>query len=263
MAEPKIILFDIETLPDPEKAIEVWCSLSNYYGQTMKATITSIICVGYKELGSKSVQCINAWDYPERWEKNVNDDYEVVKAIHEILQDADAVVTHNGRRFDWKHIQTRFMVHGLPPLPNIPHVDTCLLARKNLLSFNNKLDYLGKWLVGDRKLENGGWQLWVKVSKRIKYAQKLMSKYCKQDVLLLEKVFLKLRPFAKNLPNRNIDRKQNLIDEGVNVCPTCGSADLVRNGWAFTKTTKYQRFMCKTCKTTCRTDHKNRNARTV
>lgn len=263
MAQPKIILFDIETLPDNEKALEVWTQLGNYPGLTMKATITSIICVGYKFLGEKGTYCINAWDYPERWAKDVNDDFEVCKAIHEVLKEADAVITHNGRRFDWRHLQTRFLIHGLPVLPDIPHIDTCLLARKNILSFNNRLGYLGEWLVGDSKLENGGWQLWLKVSKRIKYAQKLMTKYCKQDVVLLEKVFEKLRPFAKNLPNRNLYRKKNQIDENKMVCPSCGSEELIRYGYQHTKTKAYQRMRCKKCLSVARLDAKDNNPRTV
>lgn len=261
MAEPNIIFFDIETIPDFEKAMEVWCQLSNYPGLTMKATISTLLCVGWKKLGEKRTHCINAWDYPN-WLKDVNDDKEVCKAIHEILKDADAVVTHNGRRFDWRHIQTRFLFHGLPPLPNIPHIDTCLVARKNLLSFNNRLGYLGKWLVGDTKLENGGWELWVKARKRVKSACKLMEKYCKQDVILLEKVFMELRPFIKNLPNRNITRSNKQIIEGTWLCPTCGSSDLKRNGWAYTKTMKYQRVLCLHCGSSSRLDTKETRPRT-
>lgn len=261
MSEPKIIFFDIETIPNLPKALEVWCQLSNYPFQTMKATVTSIICVGYKELHSKKTHCINAWDYPEKWAKDINDDSEVCKAIHKVLSEADAVVTHNGQRFDWRHIQTRFLVHGLKPLPNIPHIDTCLLARKNLLSFNNKLGYLGDWLVKDTKLENGGWDLWVKVSKRVKSAQKLMAKYCKQDVILLEKVFIKFRPFVKNLPNRNLDRDHKKIMAGTYVCATCGSTDITGNGWRYTTTKKYRRVVCKQCGSSGRLDAKDRNPR--
>lgn len=261
MSGPKIIFFDIETIPDFNKAMEIWPQLSNYPALTMKATITSIICVGWKELDSKRVHCINAWDYKEKWENNINDDSEVCKAIHEVLKDADAVVTHNGRRFDWRHLQTRFLVNGLPPLPNIPHIDTCLVARKNLLSFNNRLGYLGKWLVNDTKLDNGGWELWVKVSKRVKKACKLMTKYCKQDVALLEEVFKVMRPFIKNLPNRNIDRSAQKIIDGEYICPTCGSPDIIRNGWAYTKTRKYQRFYCRHCKSSSRGDSLGRNPR--
>jgi len=260
--EPKIIFFDLETIPDLPKALEVWCQLSNYPFQTMKATVTTIICVGWKELGSKRTHCINAWDYPN-WQKNINDDKEVCKAIYEVLKDADAVVTHNGVRFDWKHLQTRLLYNGLPVLHKIHHIDTCLVARQNLLSFNNRLGYLGKWLVSDTKLENGGWELWVKVSKRIKSACKLMSKYCKQDVILLEKVFDKLKPFIKNLPNRNLYRSHDKILTNTWVCPTCGSIDIKLNGWCYTKTRKYQRILCKWCGSSSRGDTKDRNLRSI
>ena len=263
MAEPKIVFFDIETIPDMTEALKVWCGLSNYYGLTMKGTITSLLCVGWKELGKKKVHCINAWDYPEKWAKDINDDSEVCKAIYEVLKEADAVVTHNGVRFDWKHLQTRFLINGLPPLPKVPHIDTCLVARSNLLSFNNKLGYLGDWLVGDTKLENGGWQLWVDVSKRIKKAQNLMSKYCKQDVALLEKVFLKLRPFIKNLPNNNLYRSAKKIINAEYVCTTCSSPDIRKHGFYHTKTKSYQRLFCNNCKSTGKYDINNRNPRTL
>jgi len=261
MKEPKIVFFDIETLPNMDEAIKVWCQLSNYPGQTMKATITSIICVGYKVLGEKRTHCINAWDYPE-WETDVNNDKKVCEEIYNVLKDADAVVTHNGVRFDWKHLQTRLMVNGLPTLSKIKHIDTCLVARRNLLSFNNRLGYLGEWLVGDSKLENGGWELWVKVNKRVKSACKLMTKYCKQDVILLEKVFEKLRPFIKNLPNRNLYRSTHKMINGEYVCPTCGSPNIKRNGWCYTQTLKYQRILCLHCGSSSRGDSKDRNPRT-
>ena len=255
--EPKIIFFDLETIPDFKEAMKVWCQLSNYPGQTMKATITTIICVGWKQLGKKRTHCINAWDFPE-WENDINDDKKVCQAIYEVLKDADALVTHNGVRFDWKHLQTRLMFHGLPVLAKVKHIDTCLVARKNLLSFNNRLGYFGDWLVSDSKLENGGWELWVKVSKRIKSAQKLMTKYCKQDVILLEKVFDKLKPFIKNLPNRNMFR--TFIQE-ADVCPSCGSIDIIKNGNAYTATRMYQRYMCNHCGSFSRGDAKDRNLR--
>lgn len=258
-ATPKILLFDIETLPNKEEALKVWCQLGNWPGRTMKATVTSLLCVGYKELGSKKTYCINAWDYPE-WETDVNDDKKITKAIHEIMSEADGIITHNGKRFDWKYLQTKFLLHGLDPLPNIPHVDTCLVARRNLFSFTNKLDYLGQYFLKDRKLDNGGWDLWVKTSNRVKKYQNLMEKYCKQDVILLEKLFYKLRPFTKGLPNMNVDNGNKNFNK---VCPKCGSADLMNYGWRYTATTKYRRLKCKSCGSYARLDAKDKNPREI
>ena len=206
--------------------------------------------------GSKT-ECINAWDFPGKWKKDVNDDFEVLKAFHDIVKDADAVVTHNGIKFDWKYIQTRFILHGLDPLPKIHHIDTCRLAKSNMLSFNNKLGYLGKWAVDDTKMQNGGWQLWVDVHNRCEKAQRKMERYCKQDVRLLEKLYKKLRPFASNIPNHNL-----FIEEGI-VCPNCGSDKLNRHGTRTTKTKIYSRFICRDCGSSGRFDFKEKNPRSI
>jgi len=262
MREPKIILFDLETLPNLPEALKVWCQLSQYPGKTMKATITTIICAGWKQYGrSHKVECINAWDFPE-WERDVNDDKQVCKALYEVLKDADAVITHNGVRFDWKFVQTRFLFHGLPILDKIPHIDTCLVARKNLLSFNNTLGYLGEWLVGDSKMTHGGWKMWVKVHAREKISMDKMEKYCKKDVTLLEKVYIKLLPFIKNLPNRNQFRSLSQVMKGKFVCPTCGSYDTRLNGYRRTKTMVYRRLVCRQCKSWSRCDYRDKNPRT-
>lgn len=259
--EPKIIIFDLETLPNLEEALKIWPSLGNFPGRTMRATITSIICAGWKELGSKEVHCINAWDYPE-WQHDVNFDYWVCLEIYEALKDADAVITHNGRRFDWKHLQTRLLVNGLPPLPKIPHIDTYQVVRSNLLAYSNALGSLGEWMLEDTKLKHEGWGLWVKTWYREQKSMDIMDKYCKKDVILLEKVFNILRPFITNLPNRNKWRSNSKIVNDEFVCPTCGSPDLKNWGWYHTKTNSYQRLRCGNCGATSRTDAKEKNPRT-
>lgn len=254
---PEIILFDLETLPDLEQALKVWCQLSNYPGKTLRATITSVICAGYKYLGEKQTHCINAWDFPE-WKKDKNNDKQVVKALYDVLSTADAVVTHNGKRFDWKYLQTRLMKHGLPPLHHIPHIDTKELASRNLFSFNNRLGYIGDWLTQDTKLNHEGWDMWVDVYNDKARAKKMMTKYCKQDVLLLEKVFKKLMPFATNIPNHNL-----WVDKDEKVCPSCGSKKLKSYGLRHTKTRSYRRYRCMNCNSFMRVDLRGKNARSI
>ncbi len=240
--KPNIILVDLETLPNLPKALEVWTQLGNWPGLTMKATISTVICFGYKVYGEdKKAKCISAWDYPKRWNKDVNDDYEVVKAAYDILINADAVVTQNGKRFDWKFLQTRLMIHGLPPLPKIQHIDTKVLAKSNLFIFNNSLKELAKNLTDTTKMENEGWDLWVKTWNRDPKAMKIMVKYCKQDVDSMEKVFIRLRPFIKEI-NYNVFRK-----DGVECCPSCGGFEIMKNGTRVTTTKMVQRWICREC----------------
>lgn len=251
MAEPRIILFDIETLPDLEQVMSVFTSLSDYPGQTLKASINSVIVFGYKVFGEKKTHCINAWDFPN-WKKNINDDSKLVEALREILVSADAVVTHNGRRFDWKFIQTRMLKHNLKPLPNIPHIDTCSEAKKNLLMFNNRLNTIAKFMTTEEKLENGGWSLWQKVMQKDPKSMKLMSEYCMKDVDVLEAVFKKLRPFIKNIPNHNIFQPGK-----SRLCPSCGGTRLQKHGVRVTKISAYQRYHCMDCGSSCSTDIKD------
>lgn len=244
MAEPRIVVFDIETLPILSEVLKVWPGLSNYPGLTLKASHNSIICAGWKVVGEKKVNCIDAWDFPA-WEKDVNNDKALCKALYDVLMGADAVITQNGKRFDWKFLQTRLMIHGLPPLPKTPHIDTKQEAKKHLMMFNNRLGTLGQHLCGDDKLENGGWNLWVDVHARKKKAMQLMTKYCKQDVVLTEKVFLELRPLISTIPNFNIFCPE--YAGGKRVCPMCGSTRLKSQGWRHTKTRSYKRLRCLDC----------------
>lgn len=256
--EPKIVLFDLETLPNLEKALEVWPQIDDYPGKTLRSTITSIICAGFKVYSSgEKTRVINAWDFPN-WEINVNDDSFVCEEIYRVLHDADAVVTHNGVRFDWKYLQTRLLINNLPLLPKIPHIDTKALASKHLFSFNNRLGYLGEWMVKDQKMSHEGWKLWVKVYKRNQKAMQTMSKYCAQDVDLLEKVFVKLKPLAYNIPNYNL-----FVDPGKVQCPRCGSTRLWSKGFKYTATRYYRRYKCKDCGGYARTDSKDKNMRSI
>lgn len=238
--DPKVVFFDLEVLADMKEVRKVFFGIGNYPGLTLKASINSIICFGYKIQGEKT-KCINAWDF-KNWNKNINDDSAVAREAFEILKDADAVVTHNGKRFDWKFMQTRLMKHGLPPLPNIRHVDTCALAKRHLYLFNNKLDTIGKFLVNDQKIDNGGGELWCRVADKDPSAMELMTRYCIQDVNLLEKVFKKLRPFANQLPNHNL-----FTVAKSKLCPTCGSTRLKSHGYHINKTTTYHRYRCRDC----------------
>lgn len=242
--KPKIISFDLETLADLPKVMKYLPGMSAYPGLTMKATHNTIICCGYKVLGEKTVKCINAWDYPKRWKKDVNDDYEVVKAIYDVLKDADGLITHNGRRFDLKFLNSRLAFHGLNPLPKIPHIDTCVVAKSKLFLFNNRLNTVAEFLGCELKMENGGWNLWERVLRRDKKAQATMTKYCKQDVEVLEQVFLKLRPMITGIPNYNIF---NGADETV--CPNCGSHHIQKHGTRVSTVRLVQRYICMDCGT--------------
>jgi len=193
-------------------------------------------------LGEDKVSCLSAWDFPA-WSRNVNDDKALVKEFADVLREADGIITHNGIRFDWKFLQTRLMINGLKPLPKIPHIDTCSLARSNLYFLNNKLKTLASFLTDEQKKITGGWELWEKVWRRDKTSMRKMVDYCKQDVRALEELFLKLRPFATNLPNAALWSGTSARE----TCASCGSRELRSEGVRATKTRRYRRLACLDC----------------
>lgn len=221
--KPRILVIDLESLPNLPEALRVWTQLSDFPGRTLKATISTIICFGYKVIGEGEAKCINAWDYPN-WEKDVNDDSRLVRDISRIIRTADVIVHQNGKSFDWKFIQTRLLSNRLPPLPPVLQVDTKNEAKKHLLAFSNSLKHLAAQFTDTEKMENEGWELWVKVHGRDPLAMEVMSTYCKHDILATEALFNALRPMIKTLPNMNHFSLEK------NVCPRCSSHDLRPQG---------------------------------
>lgn len=260
--EPKIILFDIETLADLHEVSRVFFGLSDYPGRTRNAQISSVLCVSYKVFGEKRVKRLCLWDYYKhgQWQEYKNADKPLLKDLHKIMSEADAVVAHNGVRFDWPFIQTRFALNGLSFLNEIPKIDTCLLARKKLKMYSNALNNLGFQFFGEDKIDNGGADLWHRIQwQGLKKDFALMAKYCDQDVLLLEKLFKMLRPFATNIPNYNTYAVARI----KKLCPSCGSTRLKSRGLRHTKTRSYRRYRCRDCKSFSRTDLKDQMPRSI
>jgi uncharacterized protein YprB with RNaseH-like and TPR domain len=204
----------------------------------MKADINSILCVGYQIMG-ESAKCISVWDFKSAFKKDLNNDYHVCKFAYELLKEADAVITHNGKRFDWKFLQTRLRVNGLPELPKIIHIDTCAVAKAEYSLFSNRLKDLAKFLDCSPKVSTAGKQLWTRIYRGDETAQREMVAYCKQDVKTTTECALKMINVIKNWPK---------MGEAQD-CPNCGSDNVQRRGNRVTKTKIYSRFHCQDCGT--------------
>lgn len=253
MSDPRIIIFDLETCPNWEEALEVWPQLSSYPGQTLKGQVQSILCFGWKILGSDEAEVKCAWEFPG-FAQSVNDDRELVAYAREILSSADAIITQNGRRFDVPVLQTRLLKHEMELLdPKILHIDTKTASRGKLSFSSNSLNNLGRFLLDEMKMDHEGWSMWVKIVKhRDPEAMQIMKRYCEQDVRLLEKLYKKLRPYLTQIPNHNLFSP--LKEKS---CPRCGSSRLRSEGKRHTLTRSYRRYICQDCRSYCHTDLKD------
>ena len=69
-----------------------------------------------------------------------------------------------------------------------------------------------------------------------------MEKYNRNDVIIMEKLYDKLMPWIAIHPHHGL-----YLDDDEPVCRNCGSADIWKEGFAYTQIGKYQQYSCKSC----------------
>lgn len=241
MKQPKIVHWDLETLPDPREIYKVIPSIGAWPGRTFKAELQSIMCFGYKIEGESEAKCLNVWDFTDDFQN----DAALAHLAYEILHDADEIVTHNGKRFDLKVLNTRLAKWGLPPLPKIHHVDTKVVCSRNLSLYSNSLANVAKFFGLDDKMTfSNKWGMWERIAfkEHTKEDLEVMAEYCKQDVEVLQQIYQRTRPF-----HGNMSVNKNVVNPNEMLCPVCGSHEIVSNGWRISGGNAFQRMQCLDC----------------
>ncbi len=219
MAEPKVLFFDIESAGV----------------NALKSDLGFVIVFGYKWLGAKQAHAITI----DRASLRRFDDRKLLVEACKLLSEADIVVGHFASVFDRRFIQGRLLINSLPPIPPTKMRDTCMMARSIANYSSNRLKHLAKILKLDhQKLENGWPDNWFRVMQGDTAALKALTTYCKGDVLALEALYLKLRPFDNPHPRLVADRSK---------CGICGG-NVEYRGYAYLNENKYRRFVCRSCK---------------
>lgn len=192
-----------------------------------------ILSCAYKWLGEKAVHCVAIPDFETK------DDLELCQFIWSLLDEAEIVIAQNGDAFDIKRLNARFIIHKLPPPSPYRTIDTLKVAQSTFGFNSNRLNAIGKDLSEGEKLKHRGFDMWVGCMKGRKQDFEDMKRYNKQDVLLLERIYLRLRPWIKNHPNLSAYNNGS--------CPKCGSFGLQSRGYTITQMTRFQRFQCQGC----------------
>lgn len=217
-SNPKILTWDVETSLMTTTIFHLQRKYKNFIPYHQILDHWHMLCICWKWNHEKSVKSVSLLDDAERWKQDPTDDYHVVKTIADVIREADILVHHNGDKFDLKMLNTRLIYHKLPPLPNIPTIDTLKKVRQVADFPSNSLDSLGEFLGEGRKVSFNGnkYDLWHEcLIQRSETAMKKMVKYCKQDVALNERIYLRLRPYMKTHPNIASVLTEN--------CPKCNS----------------------------------------
>lgn len=230
--QPKVLLYDIESTPN---LAWVWGKYEqNTLGDFVKER--QIISVAWKWLGEKNVSVL-ALPMLKTYRKDPENNRELVLKLHELFSKADIAVGHNVDKFDDKMVNTAIILAGLRPPPPHKTVDTLKVAKKHFRFNSNKLDDLCKLFKIGGKTKHWGFELWVRCMAGDKKAWALMMKYNKNDVVLLEKLYLKLRPWMQNHPD------MNLADRHVG-CPHCRGTRFRMGGWNYARSGNSRRYQC-------------------
>jgi hypothetical protein len=226
----KILLLDIESSPNTAHVWGLW-QQNVSINQLMESSY--VLCYAAKWLGDKEV----VFDSVHQSKPKT-----MLKGIHGLLNDADAVVHYNGTKFDIPTLNKEFLLHSFNPPSPYKQIDLLRVVRSNFRFPSNKLDYVAQRLNLGKKHEHEGHELWVKCMNGDKDAWKRMEQYNIQDVVLLESLYNSLRPWIRNHPNHNL-----FADD--HVCPNCGSPRLQKRGTSISSTGTYQRYQCSSCGT--------------
>jgi DNA polymerase elongation subunit (family B) len=224
----KLLMLDIETSP---MTAHVWALKDQYIQPERIIDSSYVMCWAAKWHGKKEVMFDSVYQ--------TSKPKVMLQRIHDLISEADAVVHYNGSRFDMPILNKEFLLHHLAPPAPYKQIDLLRVVRKEFRFPSNKLDYVAQRLDLGKKTSHEGYQLWVKCMNKDPAAWKVMEKYNKQDVVLLEKVYDRLLPWIKSHPNHNLYGGQG--------CPNCGSHRLQKRGFSYTTTGTFQRFQCTSC----------------
>lgn len=226
----KILYLDIETTPHEGS---FWNLFPKYIPLNMLKRPTEMLCWAAKWEGDREVH----------YRKHT--DADCIRRIHELLDEADAVVHYNGKNFDIKHLNREFAKAGLLPPSPYAQVDLLSTVRSTFKLASNKLDYVCRYFGLGNKVAHTGIELWFDCMEGDERAWRLMERYNKRDVLLLPKLYDFLRPWIKSHPT------SGLAGPATNkpVCSTCSSTAVQSRGEYRTKAAVYQRYQCTNCGT--------------
>lgn len=227
----KILMFDIETTPN---LVYTWGLFDQNIGLEQIVEPGGVLCWAAKFYGAKYDQVHTG----ATWKGGK---LSMLQGIHRLLDEADAYVTQNGDAFDFKHLNWEFAKAGMGPPSYGTSIDLLKASRASFKMTSRKLDFVTSELGMGHKLKHEGFSLWTKVMNGDPDAQRRMTDYNVQDVLLLEPLYRTLRPWIRKHPNLATFR------ESPDACPKCGEDALELKGTVLLQTTIRAKYQCTAC----------------
>jgi len=241
----RILIIDIETAPFLAYTFRRWKA---NIGQENVEKEGYILCYAAKWFGDDNI-IFSRVQEPES-------DFEIVKEMKTLIDQADIVVAHNAVKFDMPTIATRMLFHGMTPFAPHKVVDTLKIAKQQFRFPSNSLESIAAYLgLNEQKMKHSGFGLWKRVMQMDEEAWNEMEEYNIQDILVLEKVYEKLRSWDKFAPNMAL-YKGSVLPR----CVVCASDKLENlDKLSHTALSSFHTMRCKCCGKVMRTRHNVRS----
>jgi len=236
---PRVLLLDVETSP---MEVYAWRLFKQSISPAQVIKDWSILTWSAKWFMEPDV--LSARVSPN--EAFNREDASVLQGIWNLMEEADIIIAQNGKAFDIKKLNLRFLLKKMGPPSPYQVVDTLIEARKTFAFSSAKLDYMCKQTGLNEQKETQGYDLWprcVRDNPEVQeQALKDMSLYCDQDVRALEDLYMLFRPWIRSHPNMGV-----YVETDDPICPTCANRKLTWCGYYMTMVSSFRAFRCDKC----------------
>lgn len=156
---PKVLLLDIETTP---LLIDAWDTGKQYVSHDQILEDRSVLSWAAKWYGEKNIMYMDT-----RSKRNKRHDKAIIKGAWKLLDEADVIITQNGKRFDEKVLNSRFLKYEMGEPGTFQHIDTLKIMKSRFKLPSYSLGYITKFLGIEEKYTQrpagyNGRELWRK-----------------------------------------------------------------------------------------------------
>ena len=217
---PKILLYDLETSMIKAYVWSIWNTNVN-----INSIIEDwyVICWSAKWLGTDTM--INSSVHTEGrmgYERTRDNEAAVILKLWKLVDEADILIAYNGKKFDRKKMNAKFLEYELPEPSPYKVIDPMLIVKGNFALTSNKMDFVTKYIdSNDEGKLTTNLQLWIDAMNDDTIALDRMQEYCDEDINVLERVYMAVRHWDKNAPNLALH-----YDDNTPRCNSCASTDL-------------------------------------
>lgn len=207
----------------------------------LSADFGIVLTFGSKVVGEGKVEVLNILDYTDKGGDLIKAEKGLLKDVTKRMLDADVWLGHYAVYYDIPFLNTRLLYHGLPVLPaNHPLIDTWRVSRNRLKLRNNRLATISDFMKTEDEKNAIKPEQWIRALGGHKKSMDYIVEHNRRDIVVLEEVYLRLRPLVLDHPNMT-------LPDGRGECRNCGSDKLQRRGRHTTKQSQYWKYQCQDC----------------